>query len=78
MAENNRGDLTITVTADVDDAVTELKRLQRELRKTTQELREYESSLKGIDDKCRICNGSGFVSIGEGVRGVRKCDCQRR
>lgn len=49
MAENNRGDLTISITADVDEAVTELKRLQRELRKTTQEVRELESAYKDVE-----------------------------
>lgn len=23
--------------------------------------------------KCNNCNGSGFVSIGEGIRGIKKC-----
>jgi len=24
--------------------------------------------------KCRICNGTGWVSIGPGIRGIRRCD----
>lgn len=24
--------------------------------------------------KCKVCNGTGYVSIGEGVRGIKKCD----
>lgn len=38
------GKLTITVSADVEDAVAGLKAVQREARKTTQALREVESS----------------------------------
>lgn len=49
MAENNRGDLTINITADVDEAVTGLKRLQRELRETTKAVRELESAYKGLN-----------------------------
>src|SRR5690625_1628401 len=42
--------LSLTITADVDEAVTGLKRLHRELRKTTQELRELERGLAEIAD----------------------------
>lgn len=45
---DKREDLTITITADVDEAVAGLKRLQRELRKTTQEVREYEEALTEV------------------------------
>ena len=38
------GKLTITVSADVEDAVAGLKAVQREARKTAQALREVESS----------------------------------
>ena len=24
--------------------------------------------------KCKICNGTGMVSIGPGIRGIKKCD----
>jgi len=48
MAKNKRGDLAISITADVDEAVTDLKRLQRELRKTTKEVRELESAYKDM------------------------------
>src|SRR5690625_7926909 len=50
MADNKRGDLTINITADVEEAVAGFKRLQRELRKTTQELRELERGLTEIAD----------------------------
>lgn len=26
-------------------------------------------------DKCRVCNGTGLVSLGDGIRGVKKCVC---
>lgn len=46
MADNKRGDLTVTITVDADEAITGLKALQRELRKTTKEVRELESAYK--------------------------------
>lgn len=24
--------------------------------------------------KCKICNGTGYVGIGSGIRGIKKCD----
>lgn len=24
--------------------------------------------------KCKVCNGTGYVSIGEGIRGIKKCE----
>ena len=24
--------------------------------------------------KCKMCNGTGFVGIGPGIRGIKKCD----
>lgn len=24
--------------------------------------------------KCKVCNGTGFVGIGPGIRGIKKCD----
>lgn len=82
------GGLTVTVNADVGDAIKGFKALQRELRKTAQEARELESAyndLKSVqfvdedlakreDVQCPECDGSGIVSIGEGIRGVKKCD----
>lgn len=50
MADNKRGDLAISITADVDEAVTGLKRLQRELRETTKAVRELESAYKDVED----------------------------
>ena len=46
LGETNPYELEVSVSADVDDAVTELKRLQRELRKATKEVRELESAYK--------------------------------
>src|SRR5690625_3134426 len=43
-------DIAITISADVNEAVTGLKRLHRELRKTTQVVRELESSYKDLYD----------------------------
>lgn len=57
---DKRGDLTISITADVDEAVAGLKRLQRELRKTTQEAREME----------RAINSDKIASVNE-VRDVQ-------
>lgn len=46
---NKSGDLTINITADVDEAVAGLKRLQREIRKTVKEVRELESAYKDVE-----------------------------
>lgn len=43
-------DLTISITADVDEAVAGFKRLQRELRETTKAVRELESAYKDLHD----------------------------
>jgi len=50
LSDGKPSDIDISITADVDEAVTDLKRLQRELRKTTQELRELERGLTEIAD----------------------------
>lgn len=49
-------DLTVSITADVDEAVKGLKALQRELRKTTQEAREMERVFS-LTDWCgdKVC-----------------------
>ena len=26
-------------------------------------------------DKCLICKGTGFVPLGEGIKGLKECDC---
>lgn len=49
LPDGKPSDIAITISADVDEAVTGLKRLQRELRKTTQEVRELESAYKGLN-----------------------------
>lgn len=46
---NKSGDLAISITADVDEAVTGLKRLQRELRETTKAVRELEQAYKDVE-----------------------------
>jgi len=48
MAENKRRDLTINITADVDEAVTGLKRLQRELRETTKAVKGLNSAVEAF------------------------------
>lgn len=50
MAENKREDLTVKITADVDEAVAGLKRLQRELRETTKAVRELESAYEDAEE----------------------------
>lgn len=47
----NAGDLSITINADVGDAITGFKALQRELRKTTKEARELESAYEDLAKK---------------------------
>jgi len=42
-------DLTVKITADVDEAVAGFKRLQRELRETTKAVRELESAYKDVE-----------------------------
>src|SRR5690625_4969534 len=88
----NVGELTVKVTADVGEAITGFKALQRELRATTKAARELEQAYEDLKDAhftdedarrlagtvvdladaCANCGGSGFVSIGEGIRGVKK------
>lgn len=66
MAENNRGDLTINITADVDEAVTGLKRLQRELRETTKAVRELEQAYKDVEKAVN----SGVINVMDKDRGL--------
>lgn len=40
------GEITVTINADVSEAITGLKTLQRELRETTKAVREYEAAMK--------------------------------
>ena len=49
MAEDKRGDLTVKITADVDEAVAGLKRIQRELRETTKAVRDLENAYKDVE-----------------------------
>ena len=48
--EDKARDLTIKVTADVNDAITGFKSLSRELREATKALREYEAESKRLGD----------------------------
>src|SRR5690625_3425285 len=54
MAENKRGELSVKITADVDEAVAGFKRLQRELREATKAAREleqaYSSAVEAYED----------------------------
>ena len=43
------GEITVSVNANVDDAVAGFKRLQRELRETTKAVRELESAYKDAE-----------------------------
>ena len=61
MAEDKRGDLTVKITADVDEAVAGFKRLQRELRETTKAVRELESAYKDVNDLAR-----GYKALSNG------------
>ncbi len=45
----DNSNLTVTVTADVNDAITGFKALSRELRETTKAARELESAYKGVE-----------------------------
>ena len=76
------GELSVKVSADVGEAITGFKALQRELRETTRAARELEQAYKDAEtavnkNACADCGGSGFVSIGEGIRGVKKCDASQ-
>lgn len=44
------GELTISIQADVKDAITGFKALQRELRETTKAARELEQAYKALED----------------------------
>lgn len=37
--------------------------------------RKYAKECDRYKPACKICGGSGFVSIGEGVRGLKPCRC---
>src|SRR5690625_5362537 len=64
MAENKRGDLSVKITADVDEAITGFKSLSRELREATKAARELEQAYSdvkrakdnriGTDDEMRV------------------------
>lgn len=41
-------DISVKVTADVDEAITGFKALQREIRETTKAIREYEEAVEGV------------------------------
>lgn len=47
--EDNTSNLTVTVTADVNEAITGFKALQRELRETTKAARELEQAYKDVE-----------------------------
>lgn len=47
--DEKTSDITVTISADVDEAVSGFKRLQRELRKTSQEAREMEQAYKDVE-----------------------------
>lgn len=49
LSDGNPSDITISITADVDEAVAGFKRLQRELRETTKAVRELESAYKDVE-----------------------------
>src|SRR5690625_4780772 len=77
-----QSELIVTITADVGDAIKGFKSLQRELRETTKAARELESAYNDLnsayfakreDAQCSECGGSGIVSIGEGIKGVKIC-----
>ena len=46
----NVGELTITVNADMSDAITGFKALQRELRETTKVAREAEAAINALKE----------------------------
>lgn len=50
IGDETSGDLAIKVTADVGEALTGFKALQRELRETTKELRELERAHKDVEE----------------------------
>ena len=52
-------DTSITITADVDEAVTGFKRLQRELRATTRETRELEQAYKDVEQSINLSDWCG-------------------
>ncbi len=41
-------DISVKVTADVSEAITGFKALQREIRETTKAIREYEEAVEGV------------------------------
>lgn len=59
MADNKRescevGDLTVKVSADVGDALTGFKALQRELRETTKAARELEQVYADLEEAIKV------------------------
>lgn len=56
-------DISIKVTADVAEAITGFKALQRELRETTKAAREYEDAIESIDGNFRLGTSSGSLSV---------------
>lgn len=56
-------DISVKVTADVAEAITGFKALQRELRETTKAAREYEDAIESIDGNFRLGTSSGSLSV---------------
>lgn len=72
--ENNIGDLAVKISVDVSEALTGLKAVQREAREATKALRGLEEAQIIVNESaCFRCGGNGFISLGEGVRGIAKC-----
>lgn len=55
--------ISVKVTADVAEAITGFKALQRELRETTKAAREYEDVIESIDGNFRLGTRSGSLSV---------------
>jgi|SRR5690625_4855456 len=73
MAENKRGDLSVKITADVDEAVAGFKRLQRELREATKAARELEQAYSDVEKAIEEC--SGFETCKSSDALSQYCSC---
>src|SRR5699024_4397482 len=67
------GDLSVKITADVGEAISGFKALQRELRETTKVVREYEKAIENIpmhigDDGLSV--SADYEEVGKAVKSV--------
>lgn len=44
-----------------------------DLLEDTEKIEELENRLNEMQKKCKKCEGTGFIPLGEGIKGIKKC-----